>query len=325
MTDIDSFKSFKKNTLTCNNCGKSDHVFKSCSSPIISYGIILLNLDIDPTIKAKIIAKLIDENTKFDYNMENKEINVNDFGDMELFSLLKNTIKFLLIQRKHSVGFVEFMRGRYNLANVDGLIFLFKQMTPYEMELIKTSTFDELWDYLWGVNKSNVSHFNDYTTSKNKFEKLRLDDSGYLNLQFYVNNIIPEYKYSEWGFPKGRKNYISEDNKQTAQREFTEETNYSTDDYVIINKINPIEESLVGTNGVSYKHIYYIAISNDIDPEPKINNDNPNQVNEIGDINFFLYEDAMKIIRPYHTDKQKIITQLYVFMMNKIINYVKEL
>jgi 8-oxo-dGTP pyrophosphatase MutT (NUDIX family) len=282
-------------------------------------------LDIDDEIKKKIIAKLVDENTHFDYNMENKEINVNDIGDMELFSLLKNTIKFLLIQRKHSVGFVEFMRGRYNLANVDGLIFLFKQMTPYELNLIKTSTFDVLWDYLWGPNKSNVSHFNDYTTSKNKFEKLKLDDSSHLNLQFYVSNITPEYKYSEWGFPKGRKNFISEDNMKTAQREFTEETNYSDDNYVILNKINPIEESLVGTNGISYKHVYYIAIANDINQEPKLNNENPNQVNEIGDINFFLYEDAMKIIRPYHIDKLKIVTQLYMFMMNKIIECVKKL
>jgi 8-oxo-dGTP pyrophosphatase MutT (NUDIX family) len=243
---------------------------------------------------------------------------------MELFSLLKNTIKILLIQRKHSVGFVEFMRGRYNINNVDGIIFLFKQMTPYEIELIKQGSFENLWAYLWGTNKASVSHLNDYNISKNKFEKLKTNDNEHLGLQFYVNNIVPDYKYPEWGFPKGRKNNISEDGKNTAQREFTEETNYGPENYIILNKIDPIEESLIGTNGISYKHIYYIAIADNIERPPHINTENPNQINEIGDIKFMLYEDAMKIIRPYHIYKQKIITQLYMFMMNKIIEYVKE-
>lgn len=324
MTDQDNFKSFKKHVISCNNCGKTDHIFKSCTKPIRSYGIILLQLDIEPSIRDKIIEKLVDPNISFDYDVENKEITVNDYNDMELFSLLKNSIKILLIQRKHSVGFVEFMRGRYNINNVDGIIFLFKQMTPYEIEMIKRGSFEDLWDYLWGTNKAGVSNLNDYNISKNKFEKLKSNDNEHLGLQFYVTNITPDYKFPEWGFPKGRKNNINEDGKNTAKREFTEETNYGPENYIILDKINPIEESLIGTNGISYKHIYYIAIANDIKQQPHIENDNVNQINEIGDINFFLYEDAMKIIRPYHIDKQKIITQLYMFMMNKIIGYVKE-
>lgn len=323
MAEIENFKSFKKNNFTCNNCGQADHVFKSCTAPITSFGIILLHLDIENSIKTKIIEKFTSDN--FDYNNENREISVETILDLEIFSILKNAVKFLLIQRKHSVGFVEFVRGRYNVINVDGIIFLFKQMTPYEISKIKNESFDDLWDYLWGPNRSKVTHFNDYSSSKAKFEKLKLDDPGYLNLQFYVTNISPDYKYAEWGFPKGRKNTINEESRNAAQREFTEETNYSIDDYVILNKINPIEESLIGTNGVNYKHVYYIAIADNIDPSPHINDENLNQINEIGDINFFLYEDAMKVIRPYHTDKQKIITQLYMFMMNKLIGYVKTL
>jgi 8-oxo-dGTP pyrophosphatase MutT (NUDIX family) len=322
----ENFKSFKKHTISCNNCGKTDHVFKSCSEPICSFGIILLQLDIESSIKKKIIERLTDPNEEFNYNAENKMICVNDYNDMELFSLLKNTVKVLLIQRKHSVGFVEFMRGRYSINNVDGIIFLFKQMTPDEIHRIAAGSFDDLWDYLWGTNKHGVSHLNDYNISKNKFEKLKMNGNGHLGLQFYVTDIIPDYKFPEWGFPKGRKNTINEDGKHTAQREFTEETNFGQNNYIILNKIQPIEESLIGTNGISYKHIYYVAIENDIEHEkPHIKDDNINQINEIGDINFFLYEDAMKIIRPYHIDKQKIITQLYMFMMNKLIKYVKEL
>jgi 8-oxo-dGTP pyrophosphatase MutT (NUDIX family) len=320
MTEFDKSKNFKKSTMNCNNCGSSSHIFKHCDSPIPSYGIILLFLDIENPIKTEIIDRLID--MKHDYNNENKEIMVNDFNDLELFSIMKNSIKMLLIQRKHSVGFIEFIRGRYNINNVEGIIFLFKQMTQYEIDKIKDGNFDDLWDYLWGCNKSKVAHFNDYNISKSKFEKLKKESSEYLNLNFYVNDIKPDYKYAEWGFPKGRKNNINEDILKAAQREFTEETNYCADDYILLDKIKPIEESLIGTNGINYKHIYYIAIAK-TDQQPTIDEFNMNQINEIGDINFFLYEDAMKLVRPYHVEKKKIVTQLYMFIMNKIISIIK--
>ncbi len=327
MTDCEKSKNFKRNintnNMNCNNCGSSSHIFKQCDLPICSYGIILLHLDIDDDlIKNKIIEKLVD--TDYDYNNENKEIVINDYNDIELFSSLQNAIKILLIQRKHSVGFVEFVRGRYYINNVDGIIFLFKQMTQYEINKIKEGNFDELWDYLWGYNKSKVSHFSDYAVSKNKFEKLKQENTDYLNLKFYVNNITPDYKDAEWGFPKGRKNGNSENAMKAAQREFSEETNYNSDDYILLNKINPIEESLIGTNGINYKHIYYIAIAK-TNEEPKIDELNMNQINEIGDINFFSYSESIKLIRHYHTDKVKIVTQLYMFIMNKVIGFIKEM
>lgn len=317
-----NLKQTKKNNVSCNNCGSLTHMFKNCTEPIRSYGIILLQLDFDATLRDIIINKLCDNGVNINYENDNKQINVNDYSDMEIFSLMKNSIKMLLIQRKHSVGFIEFVRGRYKINNVEGIIFLFKQMTQYEIDLIKLKSFDKIWDYLWGINKEHVAHFNDYSTSKNKFEKLKLDSTEYLNLDFYTTNIKPDYMHPEWGFPKGRKNNSNEDNKEAAKREFMEETNYTEDNYVILDNIGPIEESLIGTNGINYKHVYYVAIAKNID-NPYINDDNVNQIDEIGDINFFLYEDAVKIIRPYHTDKQKIVLEIYMFMMNKIIECVR--
>jgi hypothetical protein len=87
-----SEKVFKKNTIYCNNCGSSSHIFKQCDSPIFSYGIILLLLDIEQPIKSKLIEKLL--NSPHDYNNENKEIVVNDYNDMELFSLMKIVLRF---------------------------------------------------------------------------------------------------------------------------------------------------------------------------------------------------------------------------------------
>ena len=54
-----------------------------------------------------------------------------------------------------------------------------------------------------------------------------------LSLSFYVNNVIPAWKHSEWGFPKGRRNKL-EDNMTCAIREFNEESDYNEDDYIVL-------------------------------------------------------------------------------------------
>ena len=225
---------------------------------------------------------------------------------MELFSIIKNSVKFLLIQRKHTLGFLEFIRGRYNIDNVEGIIFLFKQMTPDEIERIKNNTFDELWNFVWG-NKNRVNFQNEYIMSKDKFNKLKNENNGSLSLNFYIDNIEPSWSYAEWGFPKGRRNNKEED-LECAIREFQEESNYNPEDYVVIDYINPLIESLIGTNGINYRHVYYIGMAIN-KKDPVIDNTNQIQSCEIGDIRYFTYEEAINIIRDYHTDRQKLLTK----------------
>ena len=49
------------------------------------------------------------------------------------------------------------------------------------------------------------------------------------------------YISSEWEFPKGRRNN-KETNKECAEREFKEETNYNKNDYQLISNITPFSE-----------------------------------------------------------------------------------
>lgn len=315
-------KSYYKREIYCSNCGSTAHYFKECPDPITSYGVILVKFDIDPTIDESIVQKFTENHNQELCDIVNMSTNsggidIKEYADIELFSKLKSSVKFLMIQRKHTLGFMEFIRGRYNIDNVDGIIFLFQQMTPTEIKKIKESTFDELWNDIWGSdNKSKPSYQNEYTISKDKFNKLQTGN-GHLGLNFYVDKVTPNWKFAEWGFPKGRRN-IKEDSLPCAIREFKEETNYTDDDFIILDHIKPLEENLVGTNGINYKHIYYIglAASDDI---PDIDKNN----NEIGDIDFLTYEDAINIIRQYHIEKQKILTQLYIYVINTLIEYIK--
>ena len=45
------------------------------------------------------------------------------------FRKLKNKIEYLMIKRKHSLGFVEFMRGKYPLQNYNYIINIFNEMS----------------------------------------------------------------------------------------------------------------------------------------------------------------------------------------------------
>jgi 8-oxo-dGTP pyrophosphatase MutT (NUDIX family) len=299
------FFSSKKNN-TCLNCGKYGHEHKSCIEPITSWGIIL--------IKTNFILKHMNIDLKKYYDDEG--IKIHDKKDIELTTNVIDDIKFLLVRRKHSLGFSEFIRGKYIAKNINGIRWLFNQMVPGEIELIKKNSFEELWNYFWGTNETEIT-FNkkEYLDSREKFMQLKLKENIETDLDFYIDTASPLYLTPEWGFPKGRKKR-GETDLECAMREFHEETNISKKDINILKNVRPIVEELTGTNGIKYRHIYYLA-------ELKINideifNDELIMSNlEIGDISFFKYNEALEIIRDYHIEKKSII--------KSIINYYVEL
>ncbi len=319
-----------KGKMYCSNCGKYGHPYKNCNDPITSFGIInfLISTDDDNLIDTIIKELSIDTDRDIDFERgiilaESPGIKFENPHDIKLFGIYKNNIKFLMIRRKHTLGYIEFIRGRYSVENVDGIIFLFRQMTSEEIKRIGNCTFDDLWNNLWITNKNRMNYQNEFMASKNKFMKLKnIKDENYLNLEFYVNNVKPTWDQAEWGFPKGRRNYHESD-ITCAIREFQEESGFTDGEYIILDKLMPIDESLIGTNGKYYKHTYYPTIST-TDRLPAISSKNKEQIDEIGDIGWFSYDDAMKLIRPHHTDRRKILTQLYMYIINVILDISKK-
>jgi 8-oxo-dGTP pyrophosphatase MutT (NUDIX family) len=300
----------KKNIYDkCDNCGTIGHDYKQCNVPITSWGIILL----------KII-----KNSNIDF--KNNEINVNIFDNKDGIYInntacLKNIcnkmdrINFLLIRRKYSLGYTEFIRGNYKKDNIDGIIFLFQQMTPHEIKQISKSTFDELWDEFWTIENKRKSHIKKkYIESKENFDCLKNKKDVELSLDFYTTNVKPFYDLPEWGFPKGRK-LKGETDLDCAIREFSEETNFKSEDIRIMSNVKPIIENIIGTNGISYRHIYFLA-ENMTNIKPEIGK---NSSNEIGDIGFFSYEETINILREYHVEKKKITKNIYLYILESLI------
>ena len=278
----------------CINCGKSGHLNKNCIEPITSCGIICINI------------KNLSIN-QFEKYLYNKFIDIQDFNYKNLNFLnkvykYKDDIKFLLIQRKHSLSYIEFIRGRYNENDINNLKYLFSLMSKNEVENIKSNEFQILWDNLWKKTARNKNFIKELNSSKIKFNYCKKNNLFY--------NLNTTYETPEWGFPKGRRNKF-EKNYNCAIREFEEETNYKN--YKLYNRINYIDEVFKGTNNINYKHIYYIAGS---DSSDTIDIEYINNTYEIGNIGWYTYDETIILLRKYDSTKIDIVNQIYFFIIS---------
>ena len=128
------------------------------------------------------------------------------------FKIQDNTLKYLLICRKDSLGFVDFLRGKYSLNNITHIKKLINEMTNNEKNMLLTKSFDELWFYLWGSFAGN-QYKNEEKHSRDKFYKLKGGNVNGESLISIIKNSDTSWENPEWGFPKGRRNtgenYIS--------------------------------------------------------------------------------------------------------------------
>jgi ADP-ribose pyrophosphatase YjhB (NUDIX family) len=80
--------------------------------------------------------------------------------------------QYLMVRRKDSLCYVEFIRGKYALQNQPYIVKLFENMTPDERERIRTCDFDSLWYSFWQAD-CNKNYMKEYHCAKDKFEHLR--------------------------------------------------------------------------------------------------------------------------------------------------------
>lgn len=218
--------------------------------------------------------------------------------------------KHLMIRRKHTMSYISFIRGIYNLVDIKYLKKLLNFMTNDEKKNILERDFDYLWQELW--MKENYFSKN-FEKLKNKFNKIKdgieIESCNY-NIKSLIQETENKWEEQEWGFPKGKKKN-GESNLTCAKREFFEETNIPDNTYTILN-VQPIIEIFTGLNGLKYKYIYYVAkINNDI----TVNIKNNFQKMEISNIQWLTLEECLKKIRPYSKERIHIIKDL----QNKLV------
>ena len=225
-----------------------------------------------------------------------------------------NNLKFLMICRKDSLGYVDFIRGKYHLYNKRYIINIINEMTILEKKNILEKEFDDLWHTLWG-DYIGIQYKSEYKISKEKFNVLKngikLKNCEY-NLISLINESNTNWSDPEWGFPKGRRN-LQEKDLSCAIREFEEETGCSKDTLKIIYNLLPLEELFTGSNYKSYKHKYYIAYMDDT-----INLNNY-QKSEVSKIEWKSYNECIKDIRPYNQEKIDILKRAATIINSYLI------
>jgi 8-oxo-dGTP pyrophosphatase MutT (NUDIX family) len=221
-----------------------------------------------------------------------------------------DTVQWLLIRRRDSLGYIEIMRGKYELRDEADIQSLVDQTTMAERERLLTRAFPELWRELWNGPASRRYH-QEYEQAKAKFDVLRSGVGGRRPLSSYCENSTSAWSEPEWGFPKGRRS-SSETEIACALRETWEEAGVPATALRIISQASLVEE-FTGSNGVCYRHRYWIAeapggLEVGIDPA------NSDQGREVGSVRWCTYGEALALIRPYNVEKKNVLTQAMVAM-----------
>lgn len=283
--------------ITCANCGVRGHYLKECNEPITSFGIIAFKIG---NINDKVNKNLQDI-------LDNIKLNEKDTEDTE-----DSDIKFLMIQRKDTMGYIDLLRGKYHTkfmnerVKTDNITTCLNEMTYSEKNSLLTKDFTSQWNEVW-LNHKSRCYRNEYEEAKKKYNTL--------NITELVKASKITYAYTEFGFAKGRRN-MKETNIMCAQREFLEETGYNTDSYEFIKNHPIITEEFLGTNNVKYKHIYYLVKMNDNIKPPKVDFNNILQSGEVQNIGWFNITECLALIRPYDIAKKNVIQQVYKDIVN---------
>lgn len=209
------------------------------------------------------------------------------------YRTINETIEYLLVKRKYSYAFTDFLFGKYKLSDIEYLITLFSRMAPQEKLNILTLTFNELWILVWS-NYQQIYEFN-YNQGKIRFEILQrgyiFDDRSY-NFIELIKLSSDKYLTCEWGFPKGKKNSKDESDEHCAIREFMEETGVKSG-FKINRQMQKIYEAHTGINKIYYKtFLYFLEFSGSIDTSLV-------DKAEISDLRWFTRNEISNRIRDY--------------------------
>lgn len=218
-------------------------------------------------------------------------------------------LEYLMIRRKNSFGYIDFIRGKYIPTNLEHLQAMFDEMSVVERENILHYNFETLWRDMWG---GSGSYKHEEMASQKKFESLKhglpLGPNGDLvTLCTLIQNATTYWIDTEWEFPKGRRNYQEKD-IDCALREFEEETGIVKTQLKIVENVLPFEEMFLGSNHKSYKHKYYLGLFDDATGGS--NNLTMFQRSEVSKLEWKTIDECLESIRDYSLEKKQLITNI---------------
>lgn len=220
-----------------------------------------------------------------------------------VFRKNKGNIEYLMVCRKDSFGYSDFIKCKFPIIDDNYLMTLIDEMTLYEKE--------RLINVCNNVEDNKDLDILSYSGIEKKvaFINSELKKNGYREkLSDIIKKSTTKWTEPEWGFPKGRRNNLEKD-LDCAIREFEEETGYKRSSMKLIENIIPYEEIFLGSNYKNYKHKYYIGYMSEIDDSCKF------QKSEISNMKWITHDECIEYIRNYNLEKITILKNI-----NNVLN-----
>lgn len=227
------------------------------------------------------------------------------------FRIIKDKIEYLMIRRKDTLGYVDFMRGKFDLQQKQYIMNMITQMTVMEKDIL--------------LQKYEQIKRGESVSLKEKI--IELINGVYTENEFYdlkslilESKLYADWKEPEWGFPKGRRN-TQENDYNCAVREFAEETGYPVGVLNNIRNIVPMEEIFTGSNYNSYRHKYYI-MNISYEDSKKVHK---YQKSEVSGMEWMDLSQCLEKIRPYNLEKKNVICNVDYCVRNTFIFSVSKI
>lgn len=208
--------------------------------------------------------------------------------------------KFIIIQRKHSVEFLLFVRGFYRISYIT---FLLSNITNEEYKIIT--------DCVNGVVPFATLYFNQLKLDKRGYEYALTRFSEIRSI--FISNLskITTHNVLTWTFPKGRLEYshgLSTEKEtpfECALREFNEEVEIILPPAIYISS-NYLTEQINTITGRNIESRFWIYIIDDEIVLPAFN-DHP----EISDRKWVDFESCKQLI-----NNDKLLAEVYTIINN---------
>jgi ADP-ribose pyrophosphatase YjhB (NUDIX family) len=266
---------------------------------------------------------------KYGHQYKNCKKPIISYGVVQCRITPEKKIEYLMICRRNTLGYIDFIRGKYRYDDKSYIISMMKQMTNKEKYNILHYRFDALWNNLWYETDDVINDI--YKIENNTIQpeheipaiKYKKNEFFFSKEKFYllhqmqeIHELVKESNYfekwseAEWGFPKGRKNY-NESNYECALRETNEETGYPISSMTLLNH-NSFQELFRGSNNKTYKHIYYVMLI-DYEDEKSCTLRKFDQ-GEVSKIQWKSYEQCLQDIRTYNVEKKQVLTNIHHYL-----------
>lgn len=167
---------------------------------------------------------------------------------------LEKEPKYLLVKRKHSVDYIDLVRGGWTISNIPLLLTNITQKERQKLFL----PFDSIWTDLI----EQPTEGSNYEYAKSRFSLI----SPYMSSLLEKIPSCSDSETNMWQFPKGRIDYVNcfgEQPIKCAIREFKEETyGYDLKDSRMLSNRVYFEE-YTGTNSKKYRSEYFVFLTDE--------------------------------------------------------------